>query len=105
VSYSDDELLAISALQHLVFCERQCALIHVERLWAENPLTVEGNLLHKKAHEPSHETIRGVRVTRGLWLVSREIGFVSQADIVELQANGIVVAVDNVDGVTQRHVA
>ncbi|HBJ37929.1 MAG TPA: hypothetical protein DDZ51_24850 [Planctomycetaceae bacterium] len=66
MSYSDDELLPISALQHLVFCERQSALIHVERLWAENQLTVEGNLLHKKAHEASHETIRGVRVVRGL---------------------------------------
>jgi len=94
VSYSDDELLPISALQHLVFCERQCALIHVERLWAENQLTVEGNLLHKKAHEVSHETIRGVRVVRSLWLVSRSLGLVGQADIVEFHPNGTVVPVE-----------
>ncbi len=94
MSYSDDELLPISALQHLVFCERQCALIHVERLWAENQLTVEGNLLHKKAHEASHETIRGVRVVRGLWLVSRILGLVGQADIVEFHSSGLVVPVE-----------
>lgn len=94
MSYSDDELLPISALQHLVFCERQCALIHVERLWAENQLTVEGSLLHKKAHEASHETIRGVRVVRGLWLVSRILGLVGQADIVEFHPTGLVVPVE-----------
>lgn len=94
MTYSDDELIPISALQHLVFCERQCALIHVERLWAENQLTVEGNLLHKKAHEASHETIRGVRVVRGLWLVSRILGLVGQADIVEFHSSGHVVPVE-----------
>lgn len=94
MSYSDDELLPISALQHFVFCERQCALIHIERLWAENPLTVEGNLLHKKAHEASHDTIRGVRVVRGLSLVSRFLGLVGHADIVEFHSSGLVVPVE-----------
>ncbi len=94
MSYADDELLPISALQHLVFCERQCALIHVERLWAENQLTVEGNILHKKAHDASHETIRGVRVARGLWLVSRSLGLVGQADIVEFHPDGRVMPVE-----------
>jgi CRISPR-associated exonuclease Cas4 len=89
MTYSDDELLPISALQHLVFCERQCALIHVERLWMENQLTVEGKLLHKKAHESTHETIRGVRVVRGLLLVSRILGLVGQADIVEFHSGGV----------------
>jgi CRISPR-associated exonuclease Cas4 len=47
--FTEDELLPISALQHLLFCPRQCALIHLEQLWAENRLTVEGRLLHRKA--------------------------------------------------------
>ena len=46
----ENDLLPISALQHLIFCERQCALIHVERMWAENRLTAEGRLLHDRAH-------------------------------------------------------
>ena len=53
---SHAEFLPISALQHLLFCERQCALIHVERLWAENRLTVEGQLLHRKAHNGPDST-------------------------------------------------
>ena len=40
--YTEDDLIPISALQHLAFCERQCALIHIEQQWAENRLTVEG---------------------------------------------------------------
>jgi len=42
--YTEDNLLALSALQHLIFCERQCALIHIEQTWAENLLTVEGRV-------------------------------------------------------------
>lgn len=100
--YTDDELLPISALQHMVFCERQCALIHVERLWADNALTVDGNLLHKKAHDNSHELIDGVRVARSLWLVSRRLGLVGQADIVELHRDGSVVPVEYKRGKPKR---
>jgi len=31
-------------VQHLVFCERQCALIHIEQIWADNRFTVEGSI-------------------------------------------------------------
>ncbi|MCA9244866.1 MAG: Dna2/Cas4 domain-containing protein, partial [Phycisphaerales bacterium] len=48
--FTEDDLLPISALQHLLFCERQCALIHLEGLWAENRLTIEGGHLHARAH-------------------------------------------------------
>ncbi len=46
--FSQDDLLPISALQHLAFCERQCALIHIERMWEENRLTAEGRILHER---------------------------------------------------------
>lgn len=79
----DDTLLPISALQHLLFCERQCALIHVEGVWADNALTVEGTHLHEKAHEGPPETRAGVRVVRGMWLRSERLGLVGRADVVE----------------------
>jgi CRISPR-associated exonuclease Cas4 len=44
------DLLPISALQHLLYCERQCALIHAEPQWAENEFTMEGSVMHEKAH-------------------------------------------------------
>lgn len=83
--YLEDQLLPISALQHLLFCERQCALIHVERLWAENRFTVEGQHLHRKAHHGRDEWRGNVRVVRGLWIRSFQLGLVGQADVVELE--------------------
>ncbi|OYP35566.1 CRISPR-associated protein Cas4 [Rhodopirellula sp. MGV] len=81
--FAEDDLLPISALQHMVFCERQCALIHVERLWAENKLTVEGQHLHQRADEPSHKSRPGVRIARALPLRSLKLGLIGQADVVE----------------------
>ncbi len=84
--FTNDALLPISALQHLLFCERQCALIHIERVWAENRLTVEGQHLHQKAHDGPTETRDGVRITRGLPLRSLRLGLAGQADVVEFRA-------------------
>lgn len=81
--YIEDDLLPISALQHLLFCERQAALIHVERVWADNKLTAEGNQLHKKAHSLKPETRDGKRITRSLPLRCLELGLSGQADVIE----------------------
>ncbi len=83
--YSEEDLLPISALQHLLFCERQCALIHIERLWAENRLTVEGRALHEKAHSTQRETRAGVRIARSPALRSLRLGLFGVADVVELR--------------------
>jgi len=81
--FTEDDLLPLSALQHLLFCERQCALIHVEQLWADNRLTVEGSHLHRRAHEGQGETRRGVRIARGVPLRSLRLGLIGKADVVE----------------------
>ncbi|MEL6110235.1 MAG: CRISPR-associated protein Cas4 [Planctomycetota bacterium] len=81
--YSEDQLLPISALQHFVFCPRQCALIHVEQLWAENQFTVEGQHLHQKADTPKHESRDNVHVVRALPLRSLQHGLIGKADVVE----------------------
>lgn len=83
--YTEDDLLPLSALQHLLFCERQCALIHIEGLWAENPLTLEGGHLHKKVHEGPDESRRDVRILRGLPLRSLRLGLIGKADAVEFR--------------------
>ncbi len=54
--YLDEDLIPISALQHHLFCPRQCALIHVDGLWAENRLTAEGKVLHERSDTPGHRT-------------------------------------------------
>lgn len=95
VVFDEDELLPISALQHLLFCERQCALIHIEGLWAENRLTVEGNRLHARAHGERKgprgggmiESRAGVATMRSIPLRSFRLGLAGIADVVELDAS------------------
>lgn len=83
MKYDEDDLLPLSHLQHLAFCERQWGLIHLERLWAENPLTVEGNRLHERTHSPETETRQNLRIARGLRLHSMRLGLTGKADVVE----------------------
>lgn len=80
--HPESDLVPLSGLQHLVFCERQCALIHVERQWGENRFTAEGRVLHKKAHDGKPETRDGERITRGLPLRSLRLGLAGNADVV-----------------------
>jgi len=83
--FCEDDLLPISALQHLLFCPRQTALIHIERLWAENTLTREGRHLHEKADKGRGESRGSLRVARGIPLRSLELGLFGQADVVEFR--------------------
>lgn len=81
--YDEEDLLPLSALQHLIFCERQWGLIHLEGIWAENRLTTEGRHLHDRAHLPESESRGDVRIVRGLRLRSLRLGLSAKADIVE----------------------
>ncbi|EKE43328.1 Cas [Oceaniovalibus guishaninsula JLT2003] len=76
--------LPISALQHWLFCPRQCALIHVERLWEENRLTAEGRLLHERADSGIPESREGMRVLRAVHVASDRLGVHGVADVVEM---------------------
>jgi len=81
--FDEEDLLPISALQHLIFCERRCALIYIESLWDENPFTVEGAGLHERAHDNASETRGDVRIARGVRLRSLTLGLSGIADVVE----------------------
>lgn len=78
-----DDLIMISALQHYVFCPRQCALIHVEQTWEESGRTAEGRILHERVHEEGNEMRSGVRIERGVSLRSLRLGLIGKADVVE----------------------
>jgi len=84
--HSEDDLLPLSGLQHLLFCERQWGLIHIEQVWAENRLTAQGRVLHERAHEGGAESRPGLRIARGLRLRSLRLGLTGQADVVEFHA-------------------
>ena len=86
--YTEDELLPISALQHLAFCERQWALIHIEGIWEENRLTAEGSNLHDRAHDEDTEVRGNIRIARGLRIRSLRLGLIGKADVVEFHLLG-----------------
>lgn len=81
--YSEDDLLPISALQHLIFCERQCALIHIEQMWDENLFTAQGRIMHERVHQENAERRRDIRVEYGMPLRSLRLGMIGKADVVE----------------------
>jgi CRISPR-associated exonuclease Cas4 len=85
-SEADDDPVPLSALQHYLFCPRQCALIHIERAWAENALTAEGRLAHEAVHTPKGERRHGIKVVTGMPLRSQTLGIAGVADAVELHA-------------------
>ncbi len=87
--YSEDDLRPLSALQHLLFCPRQCALIHIEQVWDENRLTAEGRVMHERVHEAGEESRGDVRTVRGLWVRSLRLGLVGKADVVEFHREGV----------------
>jgi len=82
---AEDALIPLSALQHYLFCPRQCALIHLEQLWAEDAATAEGRLLHQKVDAGGAESRPGVRVARNLALRSFALGVAGKADAVEFR--------------------
>ncbi len=86
--YPEDDLLPLSALQHLAFCERQWGLIHLEQQWNENRLTAEGRLLHENADSETTEIRDGVRTCRGLRVRSLKYGIAGRADVVEFGPDG-----------------
>ncbi len=83
MSYAEEDLLPISALQHVLFCERQCALIHIEGLWEENLYTAEGRILHERVDAGGRESRRDVRLAFGLPIRSLRLGLSGKADVVE----------------------
>jgi len=83
MTFADEDLFPLSALQHYVFCPRQCALIHIEQVWTENIFTAEGRLMHERAHEGGSEVRGDIRTDRGLAIRSLRLGLSGIADVVE----------------------
>ncbi|MBF0554347.1 MAG: CRISPR-associated protein Cas4 [Nitrospirae bacterium] len=81
--YTEDDLLPLSALQHLLFCERQCALIHIEQVWDENLFTAEGRILHEQVDSGKSESRRDIKISTGVALRSLVLGLSGKADVVE----------------------
>ena len=86
--YAQEDVLQLSGLQHFAFCRRQWALIHIEHQWAENLRTVEGDLVHTRAHDEKQREKRGDILTlRGLSVFSSALGLSGKCDVVEFHTD------------------
>lgn len=81
--YTEDDLIPLSALQHILFCERQCALIHIEQVWVENLFTAQGRIMHERVDRTGRESRRDVRLEYGVPLRSLRLGVIGKADMIE----------------------
>lgn len=89
-----EPVVAISAIEHYVYCPRQCALIHVDGVWSDNAHTVRGERGHRRADTFATRSERGVRVVRAVPLWSETLGLTGRADAVELHADDSIVPVE-----------
>ncbi len=81
--YTENEYLSLSALQHILFCKRQCAFIHIEQLWVENVFTAEGRVMHERVDKGDQVDRNRIRIEYALPLKSRTLGITGKADVVE----------------------
>lgn len=75
----------------------------MERVWADNFSTAEGNALHDKAHSGLGESRPGVRITRGLPVWSDAHGLRGVCDIVEIHADGTLLPIEYKRGRPKAH--
>ena len=83
----------LAALQHYLYCPRQCALIHLECAWADNQFTAEGNVFHERADS-------GMTENRGRKRILRSLHIHGIADVVEVvyaEKGGIPVSMTPVE--------
>ncbi len=92
--YQEPDYLLLSGLQHLCFCPRQCAFIHVEQLWSENFFTASGRIQHEKVHSGIGESRNCVRTERDLKIASRRLGVTGKTDAVEFYSDGTVIPIE-----------
>jgi len=83
--FTEEDYIQLSALQHYVFCPRQCGLIHVEDVWTDNVFTVRGEILHEKVDTDTYETRGIIKTVRALRIHSTRLGIVGQCDVVEFR--------------------
>ena len=100
--YNEEDFLQLSGLQHFKFCRRQCALIHLENQWIENGRTMDGQLLHERAHDGSLREKRGeLLITRDMRIFSATLGCSGACDVVEFHRSETGIPLQGQEGLYQ----
>lgn len=101
MKYSEEDYLPLSGIQHFAFCRRQWALIHIENQWAENERTVDGTIMHEKAHSGDVESRGDAVIMRALRVFSATLGVSGECDVVEFNRNADGILLNGHDGLWQ----
>ena len=101
MKYSEEDYLPLSGIQHFAFCRRQWALIHIENQWAENERTVDGTIMHEKAHSGDAESRGDVVIMRALRVFSATLGVSGECDVVEFHRNADGISLNGHEGLWQ----
>ena len=91
---SSDTPIPLSALQHWIYCPRQCGLIHLEQAFEDNIHTARGQAVHHLVDTPGYEIKSGVRVERALPVWSDRHNLIGKADLVEFHPDGSIYPVE-----------
>jgi len=91
---NESDSVPLSALQHWVYCPRQCGLIHLEQAFEDNIHTARGQAVHHLVDMPGYEIKSGVRVERALPLWSDQYNLIGKADLVEFHPDGNIYPVE-----------
>ena len=84
-----EPVIPISAIEHFVYCPRQCALIHCDGVWSDNVHTVRGTRAHRRVDSGQRRVERGRQVLRGIPLWSESLGLSGRADAVEMDGDTV----------------
>lgn len=96
---NESEFLTLSGLKHFAFCRRRWALIHIEQLWNENVLTLDGHYMHERVHDSGFTESRGsVLLSRAMPVRSQELRITGECDMVELHRDACGVPIHGRDG-------
>ncbi len=95
----DDNTLLLSGLHHFAYCPRRWALVHIEQLWGDNALTLDGNYRHEKVHDPQYKTSAKHKIlSRAMPVLSERLGVRGECDMVELIPDPAGIAIQGHEG-------
>lgn len=89
----------LSGLNHFIFCRRRWALVHIEQLWSENVLTLDGKYMHERVHDAEFTESRGsVLLSRAMPVRSVSMNITGECDMVELHKDPYGVPIQGREG-------
>ena len=89
----------LSGLKHFAFCRRRWALVHIEQLWKENVLTLDGHYMHERVHDAGFTESRGsTLLSRAMPIRSQALRITGECDMVELHRDPAGVPIHGRDG-------